>query len=160
MDKFDERSAGGIVYRADGKDTKWLVIKTASKRRFGRLDDGRGNDSKLVYKFPKGHLLPNEFLKSAAIREVEEEGRVKARVISKVGSRDYIMTDKLMNRKVIKKVTFFLMEYVEDSKLRHFDREMVLDRTWLSYNEAMDRLAYDSERKLLTLASKILTRER
>ncbi len=153
---FDERSAGGIVYRVDGGKVWWLVIKTSSKRRLARVNDGNRTNERMVYKFPKGHLLKNEYLKKAAVREVEEEGRVKAAIVGKIGSRNYIITDKLAKRKIVKKVTFFLMKYLDESKLRHFDSEAVLDRLWLSYEEAEARLAYDSEKRLLVLANKML----
>lgn len=139
---YDERSAGGLVFRRHQKQLLWLLIKTASKNKF----------SHPIYKFPKGHLLKNEFLKSAALREVEEEGRIKAKIISKIGSNNYVIFDKLQHHKIIKRVTFFLMEYQSDSPLRHFDKEAVLDRVWLSYDEACNRLAYDSEKILLKKA--------
>jgi len=139
---YDERSAGGIVFRHDLKNTLWLLIKTVSKDKY----------HKAVYKFPKGHLLRGEFLKAAALREVEEEGRVKAKIITKIGSNNYVLSDKIQHHKTVKRVTFFLMEYLSDSPLRHFDKEIVLDRQWLSFDEACTRLAYDSEKILLKKA--------
>lgn len=154
---FDERSAGGIVYKIDNGRVKWLVIKTPSKKRYVR-SSGTTNDSNdwIIYKFPKGHLLQNEFLKTAAIREVEEEGQVKATVVGKIGSRNYVITDKIMSKKIVKRVTFFLMQYQEDSRLRHFDREGVLGRAWFGLEEAMEKLAYESEKGLLRKASEKL----
>lgn len=139
---YDERSAGGIVFRRDNKNTLWLIIKTISKDRY----------HKAVYKFPKGHLFKNEFLKAAALREVEEEGRVKAKIITKIGSNNYILSDKIQHHKTVKRVTFFLMEYLSESSLRHFDKEIVLDRQWFTYDEACTRLAYDYEKILLKKA--------
>lgn len=144
---YDERSAGGIVYRLENGKIVWLIIKTLSKR-INKNDNNRG----VVYKFPKGHLAKNEVLKQAALREVEEEGRVKSKIISKVGSNDYIIWDKLNKRKIVKKVTFFLMEYLENSNLKYYDMEVVLDREWLHYEEASHRLAFDSEKILLKKA--------
>ncbi|MFA6518132.1 MAG: NUDIX domain-containing protein [Candidatus Shapirobacteria bacterium] len=144
---YDERSAGGIVFKKSDGQIKWLLIKTANFRR--------GNDrnyqpqKKAVFKFPKGHLQKDEFLKEAALREVEEEGRVKTRIVAKIGSNNYFISDKLTKKKIVKKVTFFLMEYVGDSELRHFDKEMVIDRQWLDYETALELLAYDSEKTLL-----------
>lgn len=145
---YDERSAGGIVYRRDGDQVKWLVIKTVGNK-YGR--NGKPG-APAVVKFPKGHLSKDEVLKQAALREVEEEGQVKSRIVTKVGSNDYIIWDKATKKKIIKKVTFFLMEYEADSPLRHFDKEMVLERYWLEFDEAMNKLAYDSEKVLLKKA--------
>ena len=138
---YDERSAGGLVYKRDGKKIMWLVVKTAGKLK-----------GETFYKFPKGHMIGDEYLKQTALREVEEEGRIKAKVVSKLGSNNYIIWDHLAKRKIIKKVTFFLMEYVEESRLKHFDTEMVMDREWLTLEEATKVLAYDSEKVLLKKA--------
>lgn len=138
---YDERSAGGIVYKQEGDKVLFLLIKTfANKRR------------KTVFKFPKGHLNKDEVLKQAALREVEEEGRIKSKIITKIGSNDYIIWDKLQKKKIIKKVTFFLMEYVEESNLKYFDSEVVLDRIWVNYGDALSKLAFDSEKILLKKA--------
>jgi ADP-ribose pyrophosphatase YjhB (NUDIX family) len=146
---YDERSAGGIVYKIENNKTFWLVIKTLAKRQTGRVGEKL---RKVVFKFPKGHLNSGEVLKKAALREVEEEGKVKSRIVTKVGSNDYIIWDREEKRKIIKKVTFFLMEFESDSNLRYFDNEMVLDREWLTFEEAIKRLSYDSEKILLKKA--------
>jgi len=147
---YDERSAGGIVYRIDEGKTLWLVIKTLSKKNTTRMGTSA---RKVVLKFPKGHLNNNEVLKAAALREVEEEGRIKSKIVSKVGSNDYIIWDRTEHKKIIKKVTFFLMEYVEESNLKYYDNEVVIDREWLGFDEAMKKLSYDSEKVLLRKAN-------
>lgn len=143
---YDERSAGGIVFKIEKGKTWWLVVKYLSRRA------KRNGKHEVVYKFPKGHLNAGEVLKQAALREVEEEGRVKSKIISKIGSNDYIIWDKLQKKKIIKKVTFFLMEYLGESNLKYYDIEVVLDRVWMSYEEATDKLAFDSEKVLLRKA--------
>jgi len=149
---YDERSAGGIVFKKEGDNIYWLLIKTVSKNR-GRIGVAEtGKELKYAYKFPKGHLEKNEFLKQAALREVEEEGRVKAKIVSKVGSNNYVIWDKATKKKIIKKVTFFLMEFVSNSDLKYYDNEVVLSREWLDFKEATAKLAYDSEKILLKKA--------
>ena len=83
---------------------------------------------------------------------MEEEGRVKSKIISKIGSNDYNIWDKIQKKKIIKKVTFFLMEYVEESNLKYYDTEVILDRVWMDYGEATSKLAFDSEKVLLRKA--------
>ena len=145
---YDERSAGGIVFKIENKKIYWLLIRTATRKN--------SKNKKPVYKFPKGHLKKNEFLKQAALREVEEEGKIKAKIIFKLGSNNYIIWDEVTKKKIIKKVTFFLMEFVETSNLKYFDSEMVIDRDWFSFDEASEKLAYDSEKVLLSKAKKRL----
>jgi ADP-ribose pyrophosphatase YjhB (NUDIX family) len=149
---YDERSAGGIVFKKDNKTIKWLVVKTISSYDLKNRKKRKGP----VYKFPKGHLKKNEFLKQAALREVEEEGKIKAKIITKVGSNNYILWDKIEKKKIIKKVTFFLMEYLSESSLKYFDQEMVVERSWYTFEEAKEKLAYDSEKVLLNKANKKL----
>jgi 8-oxo-dGTP pyrophosphatase MutT (NUDIX family) len=139
---YDERSAGGIAYKKENNKVLWLVVKTLS----------RGKKMKEVYKFPKGHLKDKEFLKQAALREVEEEGKIKAEIVSKLGSNNYIIWDRETQKKIIKKVTFFLMKYLEQSRLKYYDTEMVIGQEWLTYEEALEKLAYDSEKVLLQKA--------
>lgn len=142
---YDERSAGGIVFKEEDKKVYWLIIKTISRKEPKK-------NRKVVYKFPKGHLKKGEFLKQAALREVEEEGKIKAKVITKLGSNDYILWDKEKRKKIIKKVTFFLMEFSEISRLKYFDSEIIIDRGWFSFKEAEKKLEYASEKKLLKIA--------
>ncbi|HPT66079.1 MAG TPA: NUDIX domain-containing protein [Candidatus Woesebacteria bacterium] len=147
---YDERSAGGLVYKKENNKILWLLIKTISNFT-SEKNKKRENDG-AVYKFPKGHLKKDEFLKEAALREVEEEGRVKAKIVTKLGSNDYLIWDKEQKKKIIKKVTFFLMEYTEQSNLKYYDTEMVLEREWFEFDEASEKLAYDSEKVLLKKA--------
>ncbi len=147
---FDERSAGGIVYRLIDNQIYWLVIKTLSKKKINR----RGHKIRhTIYKFPKGHLNSGEVLKQAAMREVEEEGRIKAKIIDKIGSKDYIIWDEVQNKKIIKKVTFFLMEYEGESNLKYYDTETVIGREWYKLEDSLKKLAYDFERTLLKKAN-------
>ncbi len=149
---FDERSAGGLVYKIENGKVYWLLIKTSTNNRTENIGRMTGKELKSVYKFPKGHLQKNEFLKQAALREVEEEGRVKAKVVIKLGSNNYIIWDKELRKKIVKKVTFFLMEYLEPSNLKYYDKELVLERDWFTFDEANQKLAYDSEKILLKKA--------
>ena len=140
---YDERSAGGIAYRMENGSIEWLLIKTSGNNKA---------DKSYVFKFPKGHLQKNEFLKQAALREVEEEGRIKAKIVDKIGSNNYVIFDKLKNKKIVKKVTFFLMEYTGPSNSKYYDMELVLDRVWVNFEDATKMLAYESERVLLQKA--------
>lgn len=149
---YDERSAGGIVFKREEGKILWLIVKTVSSYKTGKKQKNKGP----VYKFPKGHLKKNEFLKQAALREVEEEGKIKAKIITKIGSNNYILWDHEERKKIIKKVTFFLMEYVADSNLKYFDQEMVIERGWFTFDQVNEKLAYDSEKVLLSKAKKKL----
>jgi 8-oxo-dGTP diphosphatase len=144
---YDERSTGGIVYRLQNSRPLWLVIKVLSKK-----SSSKNTTHRTIYKFPKGHLQGGEVLKQAALREVEEEGQVKSRIVDKIGSNDYVIWDKALNKNIVKKVTFYLMEYLEDSLIKYSDCEVILNREWLTAEEAIKKLGYSSEKTLLKKA--------
>lgn len=154
--KYDERAAGGIVYKIVNGEVMWLVIKALRKRAHGPVKARRGQKNRFVYKLPKGHLNENEFLKQAAIREVAEEGKVKAEVVTKIGSNNYVFGNKCRGSKVVKRVTFFLMRYVSTDNNEYSDAEKIVGREWLPIDRAIRKLGYESERKLLQRASRIL----
>ena len=135
-----EFSAGGIVFKKERNQVKILVSQHSQHHG---------------WVFPKGLIgdhIKGEKKEDTALREVEEEGRVKSKIVSKTGSNDYIIWDKLQKKKIIKKVTFFLMEYLGESNLKYYDVEVVLEREWMSYEEATEKLAFDSEKILLRKA--------
>lgn len=73
-----ELSAGGVVFRRKNKIIEILLIKVTSRR------NGVG---KKRYAFPKGHPASRkESLKRAALREVHEEGGVKAKIREDLGT--------------------------------------------------------------------------
>ncbi len=148
---YDERSAGGIVFRKTQGGFEWLVVKTLALRTQSKIKLFK-RPPRLLYKFPKGHVNPGEFLKATALREVEEEAWVKANIITKLGSNDYLIFDKVSQKKIIKKVTFFLMEFSEVSPNKHKDAEGVVGKEWMSMESAYRVLAYDSEKELLKRA--------
>jgi 8-oxo-dGTP pyrophosphatase MutT (NUDIX family) len=150
---WDERSAGGIVFKRDRDRFLWMLIRTQSKKD---VFDYKGRRKKPIFKLPKGHVGKDEFLKQAALREVEEEARVKARIVEKIGSNDYMIWNEVEKKKITKKVSFFLMEYAGESGLRHSDDEGVLGSYWLTFEAASKKLAYKSEKLLLERARRRL----
>lgn len=150
---WDERSAGGIVFKKDKGWFLWMVIRTLSKKG---LFDNKGRRKRPVFKLPKGHVNKDEFLKQAALREVEEEARVKAKIVEKIGSNDYMIWNETENKKIKKKVSFFLMEYIGESDTKYSDDEGVLGSYWFTFEAASKKLAYKSERLLLERAGRRL----
>ena len=153
---YDERAAGGIVYKVIDEGVVWLVVKVLKRRGKGPVKARRGETRRFVYKLPKGHLREGEFLKQAALREVAEEGKVSAEIVTKIGSNNYIYKDRLEGGKIIKRVTFFLMRFLAIDKNEYSDAEKIVAREWLSIEKAVKRLSYESEKKLLQRASQIL----
>lgn len=129
-----EVSAGGVVYKKKGNQYLWLVIKPAGKEE---------------WRLPKGHIEKDEAEEDAALREVEEETGIRARIISRLGEISYFYT--LFGRHQFKRVTFFLMEVIEEGKLES-DSE-VEEILWLPFSEAYQRLTFKKEKEILARAA-------
>ena len=91
-------------------------------------------------------------LTNAALREVREEGGVKAKIIHKIGTIRYFFERGA--DKVSKFVTFYLMKYIKDLPEGH-DSETE-EVSWLSFEKARKRLKYQGEKKILDKAKEIL----
>lgn len=132
-----ETSAGGIVYKkiqtpnSDSK-TMWLVTQHSQHKG---------------WVFPKGLIGDtniNEKMEEAALREVEEEGGVKARIINQNPVQveySYVWNDI----QVEKTVFYYLMEYVSGDPKNH-DWEM-MDAQFMTEDAAMAILSYPSDKQ-------------
>lgn len=127
----NETSAGGIVFKK-GEELLWLVTQHSQHKGWG---------------FPKGLIgdtKKNEKMEDAALREVEEEGGVKAKIVHPTPvkvSYSYIWNDM----QVEKTVFYYLMEYISGDPKNH-DWEM-MDAKFLSEEEVKKILTYPSDKK-------------
>lgn len=141
-----EFSAGGIVFNDKGQV---LLVQTKSFRSFEQ------NGHALYWGFPKGHVETGQTMKEAALREVLEEGGVKAEIIDKVGDSKYIYTRD--GEKIFKVVTIFLMRYISGDHKDH-DWE-VSEASWFNPEEALEKLTFPMDREHLKKALKIYDRK-
>lgn len=91
-----EYSAGGVVYRKTGPQTEVLMIHD----RFGRTT------------LPKGHVEEGETIKETAMREVQEETGIKAKIVGDPLGIIKYQFDIPGKGTVTKEVTYYLMEAV------------------------------------------------
>lgn len=138
-------SAGGAVYRQEGDEREWLVIKPA------------GRDS---WRLPKGIIDRGETSLVAAQREVEEEAGVETEVVGKIGQDKYFY--RLGKDRFYKTVTYYLMRYSAMNKLAYlkaskgpisFETEEV---AWLPFEEAHERLTFKGEKGILQQAQNMI----
>ena len=113
-------AAGGIVK----KGNSILVMK-----RLGKWD------------LPKGKLEDGEDKKTAAVREVEEECGVRAKLIRKVGTVWHTYMQGKEN--TLKKTTWYYMECVDDSRLKPQTAEAITKVKWVEMDK-MPKLLEDS----------------
>src|SRR3990167_6515202 len=106
MKIVNQTSAGGIVYKTVGNKKLWLITQHSQHKG---------------WVFPKGLVGDtdsNESMEAAALREVEEEGGVKAKIISDKPIKtnyQYQWQGDLIK----KTIYYFLREYKRGSQKNH-----------------------------------------
>jgi 8-oxo-dGTP pyrophosphatase MutT (NUDIX family) len=124
-----EFSAGGLVVDENGRV---LLI---------RARDLRGRP---VWTLPKGTLAPGETSMAAALREVQEETGYRCELVRELEPITYWF--QRGGRRIKKTVRWFLMRPIE--KVGEHDHE-VDEVLWADRADALSRLRYDSDRKLV-----------
>lgn len=138
-----EFSAGGVVYKKIGGNPcpLWLVVQHSQHKG---------------WVFPKGligDIKNGESKEETALREVEEEGGIKAKIIAEIPKAvEYWY--QFEGEKIFKKVYFYLMEYLSGSEKDH-DSE-VSSAEWLTVGEVEKRLTYDNDKRVFAEAVEIL----
>lgn len=141
-------SAGGVVFKKQDNQILWLLIQPKRKDEFC---------SQVRWQLPKGWIEQGEKTEEAALREVEEEGGVKAKIIEKIDAIKIFFKNIFEGKPqetVLKTITYYLMEYQEDvpDGFGWETQEVV----WLPYDQAKEKLTFKSERKILEKAKKLL----
>lgn len=146
-------SAGGAVFKKPKtKNQKpkilWLLVQPKGGDEF---------HSQIRWQLPKGWLKEGEKSEEAALREVEEEGGVKAEIIQKIDTVKIFFKNTFEGKPketVLKTITFYLMEYKSDveSGFGWETQEVV----WLPIEEAKEELTFKSEKEILQKAQEIL----
>jgi ADP-ribose pyrophosphatase YjhB (NUDIX family) len=125
-----EFSAGGLVLDDEGRV---LLIRARDLR------------SRPVWTLPKGTLITGETSADAALREVREETGWRCELVRELEAVTYWFQRD--GDRVRKTVRWFLMRPLE--KEGEHDHE-VDEVAWTTREEALARLRYDSDRRLLT----------
>lgn len=134
----DEVSAGGVVFRRNHDGVELLICKDAGYHR---------------WVLPKGLVGTGESYEQAALREVQEETGIRARLVSSLGEPEkYVYMAGGV--RVFKRVYYFLMEY-ESGSIDTHDHEME-DVRWVSIDEALDLLAFDGAKRMVTAAREMI----
>ena len=130
-----EHSAGGLVVDDRGQV---LLIRARDLR------------NRAVWTLPKGALAPGETGPDAALREVREETGYRCELVRELSPVTYWFQRD--GRRIRKTVRWYLMRPLE--KVGDHDHE-VDEVAWASREDALGRLRYDSDRRLVAeLASR------
>jgi 8-oxo-dGTP pyrophosphatase MutT (NUDIX family) len=135
-----EISAGGIVHRIRDGITEVALIRVRDR-----------------WCLPKGQVEKGEAVADTAAREVREETGLRGQIETKLDDISYWFTLKEKGKepkRVFKRVYFYLLSYLEGDVSGH-DAE-VDEAAWLPAAEALEKLAYASEKKILQKALALL----
>ncbi len=119
--------AGGVVYRLAEGEVEYLIVRPK-----------RGQDEWVL---PKGHIEPREKPEEAAIREVQEETGVVARIVAPLKTTEFETNGQLV------RVKFFLMRFVSQRSPSEI-REV----KWTGRQAALALLTHQQNRELLRRA--------
>lgn len=141
-----EISAGGVIYGVENEVLQIGLIAT------------RGGSQ---WQLPKGLVEKGEPLEAAAEREVAEETGLRGEVVERLDKIDYWYVWKDDSGRPVrhhKIVYFFLIRHTGGDTSLH-DRE-VDEARWFPIEEALAKLAFPNERRMVELArARLETRE-
>ncbi|KKU01410.1 MAG: NUDIX hydrolase [Candidatus Woesebacteria bacterium GW2011_GWE1_45_18] len=158
-----EFSAGGVVFKKEEDRILWLIAKMAPLPKplhppnTWRLPKGWLDDAGEMVPGPLASgekKAKEEDLQKGALKEVAEEGGVGAKIVQKIGTIKFFFNST--RGKVLKFVTFYLMEWLRDLPEGH--DEETSEITWLLYEDAYRKLTYPTEKQVLRKAKEILDR--
>lgn len=140
-----EPTAGGIVFRRDPKDVAKIQILLLQ-------------DSKNRWTIPKGHIEEGESPRQAAEREIREEtGLQQMKVLNWLGKINFRY--RRANSLVLMTTEIYLVEAKGQSgKIK--PEKWMNGISWLSSQEALDKIEYEDIGKLILLALKKIRNEK
>ena len=136
MRTIKEISSGGVVYRKQKGVAEVALIRVRDR-----------------WCLPKGHVEQGEGTQETALREVREETGLEGKAVAKLGDITYWHTNKTKEGETIrifKRVYFYLIRCLKGDVRRH--DEEVEEACWLPIEEAIKRLSYPTERRMVRQA--------
>lgn len=138
---IDQISAGGVAFRSNNSAAEVAIVSVNPSRR---------------WQLPKGLIDAGETEAQAALREVREEAGLECALLEKIETVEYwyVGTENGKRVRYHKFVHFFLLKYVAGDVTDH-DHEIVEAR-WVSAVEAIEMLAFKSEKDVVGKASELI----
>ena len=144
VETLDQVSAGGVAFR--WRDTVPEIAIVSMK-------------PKLRWQLPKGIVDLGESPEITALREVREEAGIETNLLDLIETIEYWYRSTKYGKPVRfhKFVHFYLLEYVTGDVSNH-DHE-VEEARWVSFEEAIEKLAFKSERDVVEKARDMILRQ-
>lgn len=145
VETLDQISAGGVAFRWQDSDLEIAIVSVKPKFR---------------WQLPKGIVDPGESPPVTAVREVKEEAGIETDLIKLIETIEYWYRSEQNGRPVRfhKFVHFYLLEYRSGDVSNH-DHEVEESR-WVSFEEAIETLAFKSEREVVEKAREMIVAKR
>jgi 8-oxo-dGTP pyrophosphatase MutT (NUDIX family) len=134
---MDQVSAGGVAFRRRNDNVQVAIVSVKPSLR---------------WQLPKGIVDPGETPEITAVREVREEAGVETELLQLIETVQYWYRSMKYAKPVRyhKFVHFYLLEYRSGNVSGH-DHE-VSEARWVSIDEAIEMLAFQSERDVVEKA--------
>ncbi|HEY4641878.1 MAG TPA: NUDIX hydrolase [Thermoanaerobaculia bacterium] len=130
----NEHSSGGAVIALRDGLPHVALIATRGRTRWG---------------LPKGAVSEGETSEQAALREVLEETGLEAQIVKPLDTIEYYF--RVGDTLIRKRVDFYLMTHTGGTLTPQLSE--VDDVEWVELSQAIQRASFDSEKKLLEMAS-------
>lgn len=142
---LEQISAGGVAFRIEDSKPQVAIVAVNPSRR---------------WQLPKGLIDAGESEEQAAAREVREEAGIECEVLEKIETVEYwyFAAHKGERVRYHKFVHFFLMKYLSGDVKNH-DFE-IAEARWVSIDEAIELLAFKSEKDVVRKAAELISQLR
>ena len=137
----DQVSAGGVAFRRVDSQVQIAIVSVKPSLR---------------WQLPKGIVDPGETMQVTAVREVLEEAGIETDLIDLIETVQYWYQRVQYGQRIRyhKYVHFFLLKYRTGDVANH-DHEIAESR-WVSFEEALEMLAFKSERNVVEKARRMI----
>ena|SRR5215216_5469821 len=137
----DQVSAGGVAFRRVNSEIQIAIVSVKPSLR---------------WQLPKGIVDPGETTAVTAVREVREEAGVETDPIELIETVQYWYQRVQYGQRIRyhKFVHFYLLRYLDGDVADH-DHE-IAEARWVSFQEAIDMLAFKSEKGVVEKAQRMI----
>lgn len=137
----DQISAGGVAFRPGNSGVEVAIVSVKPSLR---------------WQLPKGIVDPGETPEVTAVREVKEEAGVETDLIELIETIEYWYQRVQYGKRIRfhKFVHFYLLRYRSGDVSNH-DHEVAESR-WVSFEQAIEILAFKSERNVVEKAREMI----